>query len=90
VARGGTGQDYIIGGPKADRIFGGLGNDPQLWGQSGTGDFVSGGPGNDFCLITQDGDDDDIVVGGPGDDTAEADPGDARRSVETFEICLGG
>jgi hypothetical protein len=41
-------------------------------------------------LITQDGDGDDVVVGGPGHDIAEADPGDARRSVEMFKICLGG
>jgi hypothetical protein len=89
VARGGRGQDSIGGGPKADRIFGGPGRDGQLWGQSGTGDFVSGGAGDDSCVSTWDRDGDDIVVGGPGHDIFFADPGDTRRSVEQSAGCIG-
>jgi hypothetical protein len=41
-------------------------------------------------MTTDDGDGDDVVVGGPGHDIFFADPGDTRRSVETFQNCLGG
>lgn len=86
---GGEGDDTVISGIGNDAIYGGLGNDEILGG--GGDDEIYGGFGNDI-INTHDADLSDgfdIVSGGAGDDTFEADDGDALEGgagVDTFEI----
>jgi Ca2+-binding RTX toxin-like protein len=69
VVLGGPGNDVISGGPGNDVLQGGLGTD-QLLGGTGN-DQISGGAGND-SISARDGRR-DVVVGGPGRDTATLD-----------------
>jgi Ca2+-binding RTX toxin-like protein len=87
---GEDGNDEIRGGPGSDHVEGGAGNDlldaddvePN---QLGAGDRLFGGGGNDR-LLAVDGFR-DLVRGGPGGDTADADPRDIDlREVETLRI----
>ncbi|WP_433796320.1 calcium-binding protein [Actinoplanes sp. CA-252034] len=84
VADGGAGADTLVGGPKADRLYGDrwskTGND-RIYGRDGDdyidagdgADFVSGGNGDD----TIDGDTDIVTERGrPGDDVVYGGNGD--------------
>jgi serralysin len=84
VADGGAGADTLVGGPKADKLYGdhwsGTGND-KIYGGDGNdyidagdgADFVSGGNGND----TIDGDTNSVTEPGrPGDDVIHGGNGD--------------
>ncbi|MEV4351924.1 calcium-binding protein [Actinoplanes sp. NPDC049596] len=86
---GGTGNDRIYGGSKADSLQGNDGND-AIWGQGGADNLV-GGNGND-AIAGGDGDDvldgangndrllggngDDIIAGQAGKDSEQGDGGD--------------
>ena len=61
--RGGAGNDTILGGPQADTIFAGDGDD-VVDGDDGD-DVIYGGPGADDL---DGGDHDDLLRGGDGDD----------------------
>lgn len=55
------------------------------------GDLLSGGAGDDSCLSAFDGQDDDSVLGGDGEDTFNADDGDFVSTVENCPTpCEGG
>ena len=52
---------------------------------------MSGGAGDDSCLSAFDGQDDDSVLGGDGEDTFNADDGDFVSTVENGPTpCEGG
>ena len=88
VARGGRGQDSIIGGPKADRIS--VARAVTASYGASPGPATSSAVGRRRLLrIDVDRDGDDVVVGGPGHDIFFADPGDTRRSVEQSAGCIG-
>jgi hypothetical protein len=55
-------------------------------------DRIAGGAGGDFCLSAIDRRPGDLVLGGPGRDRADRDPGDTVRSAErvTPYVCFGG
>jgi serralysin len=81
-ARGGSGDDVIIGnaadnviwgGDGNDTLYGGAGND-RLIGDAGN-DVLHGGPGND---ILAGGTGNDTLFGGDGDDTLFGGPGNDR------------
>jgi hypothetical protein len=76
--RGGRGDDRLYGGPGQDTLRGGRGND-RLSGGSGR-DLLDGGRGDDR-IIAADGAR-DIVLCGPGDDTAIVDRKDVVRGCE--------
>jgi Ca2+-binding RTX toxin-like protein len=71
ILLGEEGPDDLSGGPGRDDVRGGLGRDR-----------IAGGSGNDRCLSAIDDRPGDDVIGGPGNDTADYDPGDDVRSVE--------
>ena len=86
VLRGGGGHDDLYGGPAGgddemygdagdDRIFGGRGDDTLTGGEGN--DLLKGGPGEDILIA--DGDDMDVLYGGPDKDT-----------FRFFESDLGG
>ena len=90
VIRAGPGPDFGDGGMGDDRIFLQAGDDLIVSEDRGA-DLLSGGPGDDNCLSTADGVDDDRVVGGRGEDTFNADDGDDVSSVENGPTpCEGG
>ncbi|HBJ33206.1 MAG TPA: hypothetical protein DDZ51_00280, partial [Planctomycetaceae bacterium] len=79
---GGAGRDTLYGGPGDDYIYGGHGD-------AGSGLDISrstiyGGPGNDYLVASQTifgsrihgGEGDDVIIGGPGNDTLHGDAGD--------------
>ncbi len=81
ILEGGNGNDILYGGPAGgddtmsggagdDRVFGGKGNDTLTGGEGS--DVLSGGPGEDVLII--DGDDLDLVYGGPDGDTFQFFP----------------
>ncbi len=83
VLRGGGGHDDLYGGPAGgddeiygdagdDRIFGGRGNDTLTGGEGN--DLLKGGPGEDILIA--DGDDMDVLYGGPDSDTFRFFPSD--------------
>ena len=83
---GGAGNDNLIGGAGHDYIRGGDGND-ILTGNVG-GDRMFGGIGNDSFRNNETaaereagGGVRDLLDGGGGNDTAEADPADKRRLI---------
>jgi len=82
TADGGSGDDRLNGGDEADTFFGGLGNDTL---EPGAGaDSVDGEAGDD-TLRVRDGVG-DLARGGPGTDTAQADPVDALADVEHADV----
>jgi len=90
---GGSGKDYMKGGSGCDRLFGKIGFDTLVDESGGCNgvkshnDELLGGNGND-TIRAQDGKK-DIISGGPGRDTAYADPVDTVKGVEV-ERCGGG
>lgn len=74
----GAGNDRIWGDSGNDRLHGELGND-RLVGGSGR-DQLIGGPGVD-TLDARDGVRDQLIDGGPGQDTCLVDPADTTRIV---------
>jgi hypothetical protein len=82
---GDGGDDQIDAFAGSDVAFGGTGSD-WIDGKAGR-DVVRGGDGSDNCLWTNDGRGGDLIVGGPGTDTFETDPGDDKRSVERRMNC---
>ena len=83
VLRGGGGHDDLYGGPAGgddemygdggdDRVFGGRGNDTLTGGEGN--DLLKGGPGED--ILVADGDDMDVLYGGPDKDTFRFLPSD--------------
>ena len=66
------GDDTMSGGNGDDRIFGGRGDDTLTGGEGN--DVLKGGPGEDMLLV--DGDDMDVVYGGPHKDTFRFFPSD--------------
>ena len=77
---GGFGDDYIVGGPAADRIDGGW-DDDTAYGLAGA-DYLNGGYGSDI-LRGGDGDD-DLFALGDGGDTLEGEAGaDSLRDVSS-------
>ena len=83
VLRGGGGHDDLYGGPAGgddemygdngdDRIFGGRGDDTLTGGEGN--DLLKGGPGEDILIV--DGDDMDVLYGGPDSDTFRFFPSD--------------
>ena len=88
--RGGAGPDFGFGGPGNDNLFGQKGNDLIISDTIGA-DLISGGLGDDSCLSAADGQDDDSVLGGGGEDTFNADDGDFVSTVENGPTpCEGG
>jgi Ca2+-binding RTX toxin-like protein len=85
VLRGGSGGDTIDGSVRADRIYGGRGNDriDTASARSGT-NKAWGGPGNDRMVG---GGDRDVLVGGPGRDKAVGGPGRDRCRAEVARSC---
>lgn len=95
VARGGSGDDQLIGGTAADLIFGedgaddcsGGGGDDSIDGGIGD-DTIDGGSGADDCIG---GDDDDLLVGGADDDLLDGGSGDDDLSGDDGnDDCRGG
>ena len=81
ILEGGNGDDLLYGGPAGgddtmsggngdDRIFGGRGNDILTGGEGS--DYLKGGPGEDTLIA--DGDDLDVLYGGPDGDTFQFFP----------------
>lgn len=66
LAKGGAGNDTLVGGAVADRLFGGEGKD-TLDGAEGD-DVLLGGGGKD---LLEGGEGDDAVIGGAGNDTCD-------------------
>ena len=87
---GEDGNDELHAGPGSDHLEGGAGDDlldadDVELNQLGTGDLLFAGAGNDR-LFAIDGFR-DLVRGGPGGDSADADPRDIDlREVETIRI----
>jgi Ca2+-binding RTX toxin-like protein len=77
----GPGVDLGAGDRGDDRIFLQGGADNITYGLHGS-DLLVGGRGNDQCLHVWGDGDGDRVVGGPGTDRFNADPGDVIRSAE--------
>jgi Ca2+-binding RTX toxin-like protein len=80
VLKGDRGGDDLDGGPGYDDLYGGKGDDrlkdiPTGGAEDPDYDNVYGGPGNDRINV-KDGDPDDLVCPGPGDDTVRRDAGD--------------
>ena len=91
---GTSGDDILCGGGGNDHLHGMAGND-YIDGGSGN-DLLVGGPGSDRLfgrsgndtLCARDGSHgNDAVDGGPGVDRYQADPGDAKVSVEHTGSC---
>lgn len=76
-ARGGRGDDLVIGNGAANRLWGGAGDD-RLVGLAGD-DRLAGGRGDD---LLEGGSGDDHLAGGQGDDLLWGGPGD--------DLILGG
>ena len=74
IQDGGAGNDTLVGGSAADRIFGRDGND-KLFGL-GARDRLEGGNGNDYLDAGADGIVGDVVLGQAGVDTFKFRPGD--------------
>ena len=83
IMKGGDGDDVLYGGPAGgddmmygdngdDRIFGGRGNDTLTGGEGN--DRLRGGPGEDILIA--DGDEMDVLHGGPDADTFQFFPSD--------------
>ena len=83
VLKGGGGNDDLYGGPAGgddemygehgdDRVFGGRGNDTLTGGEGN--DLLKGGPGEDILIV--DGDEMDVLYGGPDSDTFRFFPSD--------------
>lgn len=85
----GSGADIVFGQEGPDDLSGGGGRD-DIRGGLGR-DRIAGGSGSDFCLSAIDDRPGDAVIGGPGNDTGDSDPGDQVRSVEhLFDFfCFG-
>ena len=66
------GDDMMYGGNGDDRIFGGRGNDTLTGGEGS--DVLRGGTGEDTIIV--DGDDMDVLYGGPDGDTFRFFPSD--------------
>ena len=66
------GDDRMSGGNGDDRVFGGKGNDTLTGGEGN--DYLKGGPGDDILIV--DGDDMDVLFGGPDRDTFRFFPSD--------------
>ena len=81
---GQSGNDTLLGKGGADQLFGGVGND-VLTGGDGD-DQMFGEAGNDR-MIWNPGDDNDLMEGGDGTDTAEVNGG---NGAETFTISANG
>jgi Ca2+-binding RTX toxin-like protein len=73
-AKGGSGNDDLIGGPGRDQLHGEAGAD-RVWGNGGR-DVISGDDGND-ALSGGEGNDD--LVGGKGNDREYGGAGDDRH-----------
>jgi Ca2+-binding RTX toxin-like protein len=74
----------------SNNLFGQKGNDLIISDTVGA-DLLSGGAGDDSCLSAFDGQDDDSVLGGDGEDTFNADDGDFVSTVENGPTpCEGG
>src|SRR6266436_1784481 len=99
---GGAGNDTLTGGSGGDLLFGQAGNDillgkggnDQLFGGAGN-DTLTGGDGDDQMfgeagndrMIWNPGDDNDLMEGGDGTDTAEVNGGNGS---EIFTITANG
>lgn len=83
---GGPGQDEVTGGTGDDRIWGRTGRERILSGDRGS-DVIRAGRGTDFCLDGRDGRPTDVLMGGPGRDTYQADEGDRVMSGESERQC---
>lgn len=70
------GNDVVVAGMAASRLFGGDGDD-ELIGRLGN-DYLSGGNGDDFLLGDQG---DDTLIGGEGDDTIDALTADGSNLI---------
>jgi len=66
------GDDRMDGGTGDDRIFGGRGDDTLIGGEGS--DYMKGGPGEDILIV--DGNDMDVLYGGPDRDTFRFFPSD--------------
>jgi hypothetical protein len=103
---GGAGSDDATGARGDDGLWGGRGDDSLYdpagktveVGRRGSDDLTAfggrallkGGRGSDGCLDAHDSAPHDAVVGGPGRDTYDADPGDVIRSAELRRLCTFG
>ncbi len=91
---GGTGNDFLVGGPNEDKLRGGEGDD-TLYGEAGS-DWIWGGDGRDkvFGQLGDDqlfgGDHDDLVFAGPGNDGVQGHGGDDRLYGENGNDILTG
>src|SRR6185436_3704683 len=81
LADGGDGNDTLTGAAEADTFFGGAGNDTLTGG--GGPDLLDGQDGNDN-LLARDGAG-DLVRGGLGTDSAQADRVDVVSDVENVD-----
>lgn len=92
---GGTGRDYIVGGPANDMLLGGSGRDLIDGGRGDDGlrggtdrDELIGGDGSDYC---QGNAGNDTIAGGWGDDTLTGGAGlDQLRGGDDGDILVGG
>ena len=74
---GGTGDDTLDGGAGPDTLYGEAGNDLLIGGPDFATDILAGGAGNDTLDGASGLGDQDLLEGGPGDDTYRVDlPGD--------------
>ena len=78
TARGGSGDDTMIGGAGNDRLDGGSGDD-RIFGGAGN-DRLTGGSGDDYL---NGGAGKDILSGGSGDNTVVRDLADFVSSLAT-------
>jgi Ca2+-binding RTX toxin-like protein len=85
VLRGGPGRDTVVDFAGADRLYGAGDKDTVV--AYGKQSLVKGGAGNDACLSTADRRGGDVLRGGRGSDTYNADAADAVISAEALEIC---
>ena len=85
VLRGGPGRDTVVDFAGADRLYG-AGDEDTVVSYGGRS-LVAGGAGNDACLSTADRRGGDVLRGGGGSDTYNADLADVVMSVESLEIC---
>jgi hypothetical protein len=86
LARGGLGDDALVGEAGDQVLFGGLGDDTITAGAGS--DRARGGPGDDSISVVDvsGSSDPDFVDGGEGSDTCFVDPSDTYRNCEVVQI----